>query len=63
MCYFLKMKDEQVTLDAFKQYKAWAENQTGRGIKTPHTDGGGEYVNDEFQEFLIKYGISHKKTM
>ena len=63
MCYFLKMKDRQVALDAFEQYKAWAENQMGKYIKTLYTDSGGEYVNGEFQEFLNKIGISHEKTM
>ena len=62
MCYFLKTKDGQASLDAFEQYKAWAENQTGRHIKTLCTDGGGEYVNGEFQEFLAKHGITHEKT-
>ena len=62
MCYFLQMKDGQPAMDAFKQYMAWAENQMGRHIKTLYTDGGGEYVNGEFLEFLSKNGISHKKT-
>ena len=35
----------------------------GRYIKTLRTDGGGEYVNGEFQGFLTENGISHKKTM
>src|SRR5271169_2402553 len=62
MCYFLKMKDGQAALDAFKQYKAWAENQTGRCIKTLRTDGGGEYINGKFMEFMVSNGIAHKKT-
>src|ERR1035438_2039342 len=62
MCYFLEKKDGQASLDAFKKYKAWAENQTGRCIKTLHTNGGGEYVNDELQGFLTNNSISHKKT-
>ena len=33
-CYFLSMKDGQAALDAFVEYKAWAENQTGQSIKT-----------------------------
>src|ERR1035438_9615462 len=62
MCYFLERKDGQASLDAFKKYKAWAENQTGRHIKTLCTNGGGEYVKEEFQEFLTDNGISHEKT-
>ena len=63
MCYFLEKKDGQTSLDAFKKYKAWAENQTGKHIKTLCTNSGGEYVNSEFQEFLTKNSISHEKTM
>src|ERR1035438_7797740 len=63
MCYFLEKKDEQASLDAFKKYKAWVENQKGRCIKTLHTDGGGEYVNEEFRQFLTDNSISHEKTM
>ena len=62
MCYFLQTKEGQAALDAFKQYKAWAENQMGRCIKTLHTDSGSEFVNGEFQEFLTENGISHEKT-
>ena len=62
VCYFLQKKDGQAALDAFKQYKAWAENQTGRCIKTLHTDSGGEYVNGEFQDYLTKNSIPHEKT-
>src|SRR5277367_4689741 len=62
MCYFLEKKDGQAALDAFKQYKAWAENQTGKRIKTLRTDSGGEYVNGEFTEFMVGNGIAHKKT-
>ena len=62
MCYFLEKNDGQATLDAFEKYKAWAENQTGRCIKTLHTDSSGKCVNSEFQEFLIKNGISYEKT-
>src|ERR1035438_8165794 len=32
MGYFLEKKDGQVSLDAFKKYKAWAENKTQKCI-------------------------------
>ena len=63
MCYFLEKKDRQAALDAFKQYKAWAENQTGKHIMTLCTDRGGEYVNRKFMEFMVSNGIAHEKTM
>ena len=45
MMFFLKHKDEQ--FDAFKTYKAWAERQTRRKLKSIHTDRGGEFLSKE----------------
>ena len=61
MCYFLKTKDGKAALDAFEEYKAWAENQMGKCIKTLQTDGGGEYVNGEFLDYMKMKGIAHEK--
>jgi hypothetical protein len=62
MCYFLKTKDGQAALDLFKQYKAWAKNQTGIHIQTICTNSDNEYINGEFLKFLSKNGISHEKA-
>ena len=59
--YFIKSKSE--TLQCFKDFAVWAENQTGRRIKTIRTDQGTEYVNHEFDSFLKSKGISHQMTI
>ena len=44
--YLMKAKDQ--ALEAFWQYKALVENQTGKTIKTLRDDKGGEYTSKEF---------------
>src|SRR6185369_8117389 len=51
----LKLKSD--TFAAFKQYKAWAENQTGEKIGALQCDGDGEYIGNEFRHFLTEFGI------
>ena len=59
--FFLKHKDEQ--FDAFKTYKAWAERQTGRKLKTIHTDRGGEFLSKEQKHYLQECEIEHQTSM
>ncbi|HLP34673.1 MAG TPA: DDE-type integrase/transposase/recombinase, partial [Amoebophilaceae bacterium] len=59
--YFLKKKSE--ALDAFKRYKAYAENFTGKKIKFLQSDNGLEYCNQEFDEYLQNCGIRHRLTV
>ena len=39
------------------------ENFYGKQVKTIRTDGGGEYCSREFEDFLVKAGIIHQKTI
>ena len=55
MRYFLKKKSEALT--KFKQYNAFVETQTGQKLKKLRVDGGGEYIGDEFKEYLLTNGI------
>ena len=57
----LKLKSE--AFNAFKRYKAFAENQTGKKIKKFRCDKGGEYVSNEFIEFLDACGIAREYTV
>jgi hypothetical protein len=41
----------------------WAEKYTGFDIKSLRTDGGGEYVNDQFSTFLRTMGIERQVTV
>ena len=53
----LKTKSE--VLGAFQTYRARAEKEAGRAIKTLRTDGGGEYTSGEFKAYLRINGIAH----
>ena len=55
-------KDDDLVLEKFQEYKAWAENLTEKRIKILRTDGGGEYVNHKMFEYLAKEGIEHQQT-
>ena len=61
MMFFLKHKDEQ--FDAFKTYKAWAERQTGRKLKTICTDRGGEFLSKKQKHYLQECRIEHQTSM
>jgi hypothetical protein len=58
--YFIRQKSE--VFEKFKEYKLVVEKQTGKIIKTLHSDGGGEYISKSFQSFLINNGITRKIT-
>lgn len=57
---FLKTKDD--VFEAFKDFKALVELQTGEKIKILRTDGGGEYVNGRFARYIAEAGIVHQRT-
>src|SRR5579871_1832337 len=61
--YYLKTKEDSTVLEKFKEYKAWAENITGKKIKILRTDGGGEYMNKTFTQYLEKHSIKHQRTV
>ena len=39
------------------------ENLTGGRVKTIHTDNGGEYTSNKFQEYLLAEGIHHQQRV
>ena len=59
--YFIKKKDE--VFAKFKAFKALAENQTGKPIRTLRSDNGGEYTSHVFSQYLQEKGIHHQKTV
>ena len=59
--YFRKSKVG--AFNAFKTYKALAENQCQSQIKTIRTDNGGEYCSTEWKTFCKTQGIRHEFTM
>ena len=57
---FLKKKSE--ALQAFKQYKAYAENKLGCKIQMQRDDKGGEFISREFEDFCANEGILRQHT-
>jgi hypothetical protein len=51
------MKTEGQVFNWFQEFKYLVENQTGRKIRVPRTDNGGEYTSKEFNEFYAGEGI------
>ena len=58
---FLKSKDEVFL--KFKQWETMVERQSGCKIKTLHSDNGGEYASNRFQDSLRNSGIVWKPTV
>ena len=59
--YFLKYKSQ--VFQTFLDWKALAENEYEKRLKTLRSDRGGEYVSGEFEEYLTQNGIHHDKTV
>ena len=53
--YLLEHKDQ--TFNKFKDFKALVKNQTDFKIKMMRSDNGGEYNNNEFNDYYVKHGI------
>lgn len=59
--FYLKTKDQ--TLEAFKEFKTWAELKLNRKIKMFRSDRGGEFMSNEMSRFLKSSGIEHQKSV
>ena len=57
LVYFLKYKSQ--VFQTFLDWKALAENEYEKRLKTLRSDRGGEYVSGEFEEYLTQNGIHH----
>lgn len=58
--FFLKAKSD--VYQKFIDFVVFAENQTGRKIKTLRSDNGGEYCNGRMRDFLKSKGIQHQTS-
>lgn len=47
---------------AFLDYKAWAEKQTGHKLKALRDNKGGEYISNEWNDFMREHGIERQHT-
>ena len=59
--YVLKTKDQVIHL--FKKFHTMVEKQKGKSLECLHTDNGGEYTSNEFENYCSEYGIRHEKTV
>ena len=53
--YLMKHKDE--SFEKFKTFKNEVQNQLGKSIKALRTDRGGEYLSQDFDDYLKDCGI------
>lgn len=51
-----------MVFDKYKEFKNFAENQTGHKIKSIRTDNGREYCNEAFMKHLREFGDDHEKS-
>ena len=59
--YVLKKKSEVFT--RFKEWKVLVEKSIDRKLKSIRTDNGGEYVSNEFQDYLRTEGVKHERSI
>ena len=59
----LPLKDKSGAFAAFKQFKAFAENQLNSKIKALRDDKGGEYMSLEWEAFCAEHGIHRQHTV
>lgn len=59
--YFLKEKNG--VFKKFVEFKAAVENEVNKSIKVLRSDNGGEYINTQLRDFLVKHGIKHQTTI
>ena len=56
----IKKKDDAATV--FVNWKTMVERQFDFRIKKLHTDGGGEWMSNDFQQWIATQGIEHLTT-
>ena len=49
--------------DTFKKWKALVENEIGKRLKCLKYDNGGEYCNNEFDDYYSYHRIRREKTV
>ena len=56
------MQRKSETFGKFKEFLAKAEKQLGKSLKTLRSDRGGEYLDNEFEDYLLEHGIVSQLT-
>ncbi|GJV91425.1 retrotransposon protein, putative, ty1-copia subclass [Tanacetum coccineum] len=60
--YVYLLKHKQEVFETFKVFKNEVENQLGKTIKALRSDRGGEYISQEFKDYLKACGIVQQLT-
>nr|GEV66263.1 retrotransposon protein, putative, Ty1-copia subclass [Tanacetum cinerariifolium] len=60
--YIYLLKHKHGVFETFKVFKNEAENQLGKTIEVVRSDRGGEYVSQEFKDYLKACGIVQQLT-
>ena len=55
--YVYLMQKKSETFGKFKEFLAKAEKQLGKSLKTLQSDRWGEYLDNEFEDYLLEHGI------
>lgn len=55
-------KNGETVMINFNRYKSWAEKYTGFEIKMLRTDGGGEFINAQFKQYMEWMNIDSQTT-
>ena len=61
--FVIPIRAKSDVFEAFKQFKAFVENQTERRIKTLRDDKGGEYMSNAMLKFTTECGIERQHTV
>jgi transposase InsO family protein len=59
--FFTKTKGQ--VFSRFQEFKALVENETGKKIRVPRIDNGGEYTSKDFMDFCVGEGIKRELTV
>ena len=60
--YLYVMKYKSEAFEKFKEFRIEVEKQFGRSIKTLISDRGGEYLSQEFLDYLADHGVQSQRT-
>ncbi|XP_028548626.1 uncharacterized protein LOC110093684 [Dendrobium catenatum] len=56
------MRHKSEVFEIFQKFKTYVEKQTQFSIKCLRSDGGMEYLNNNFRNFLSHHGIAHQTS-
>ena len=57
------MKYKFEAFEKLKEFRTEVEKQLGRSIKTLRSNQGGEYLSQEFLDYLVNHGIQSQWTL